>query len=240
MKFLDLTLSQPVENVALDEAILETAEMQNGFPEVLRVWEPSNHFVVIGRSSPFQSEVNHEYCTANGIDVVRRSSGGASIVTGPGCLMYALLLDYRRRPELKMLDVAHEFVMTRMSNAISRLGIDVQMQGTCDLTIGDRKISGNALRCKRDWMLYHGTMLCQFDLSMISKCLGTPQRQPDYRHRRKHDEFLAQLPTTTGELKIAIRNEWSAKEELNKWPLELTQKLVVEKYSQRDWNEKIE
>lgn len=239
MKLLELTLEHPRENIALDEALLESAEAGGEHSEVLRIWEPDSPIVVIGRSSPIKTEVDLDFCAANQIEVIRRSSGGQSIVTGPGCLMYAVLLDYRERPELRMLEEAHQFVMDKMQAALQSLKIESKMEGTCDLTLGGRKFSGNALRCKRDWMIYHGTMLCDFDLELLAKCLGKPIRQPEYRGQRDHQEFLTQLPTSTRELADAIKRQWNADEVLKEWPRELTKQLVAEKYSQHDWNYKI-
>ena len=82
-----------------------------------------------------------------------------------------------------MLEQAHQFVVGKVQQAIQSLGIETRFQGTCDLTIGDQKVSGNALRCKKDWFLYHGTLLCDgMDLELITDCLGSPKRQPDYRN----------------------------------------------------------
>ena len=239
MKILELTLDSPAENLALDEALLETAESSESHPEVLRIWEPQAPLAVVGRSSPAEAEVNLEYCRKSGIPVFRRCSGGQSIVTGPGCLMYAVLLDYRQRPELRMLEIAHQFVMKQMQNAIQELGIEVQQAGTSDLTLGGRKFSGNSLRCKKDWLIYHGTMLCSFDIELIANCLGRPIREPKYRENRSHLDFLTQLPTTTTTLAAAIKTKWSAKAKLEHWPREMTQQLVTEKYDRDQWNLKI-
>ena len=46
--------------------------------------------VVVGRSSRLDEEVHLDACRAAGVPVLRRPSGGAAIVSGPGCLMYAL------------------------------------------------------------------------------------------------------------------------------------------------------
>ena len=56
MYLLDLTLPTPAENVALDEALLEAAEAGD-CPSVLRLWEPRETFVVVGRSSRVAEEV---------------------------------------------------------------------------------------------------------------------------------------------------------------------------------------
>jgi len=208
MQSFNVTLQKPSENLALDEVLIETAEVTEHQQELFRLWEPTENFVVIGRSSSYASEVNHEYCSQHGIPVFRRVTGGASIVAGPGCLMYAVLLDYRKRPELRMLDQAHQFVMQKMANAIKSIGIEVSINGICDLTIDDRKVSGNSLRCKRNWMLYHGTMICDFDTSLIGKCLDWPKRTPDYRKERPHDDFVGSIAATTRKLGDAIRRQW--------------------------------
>lgn len=167
--------------------------------EVLRLWEMPSHCVILGRSSRLELEVDQSACDASKIPILRRVSGGATVVAGPGCLMYSTLLSYKSRPNLRSLDVAHHAVMTRIQNATQRtlkaFGIpdEVHLQGTCDLTINDRKFSGNALRCKRFWMLYHGTILCDFPTHLVSKLLQQPPRQPDYRNQRSHDDFVRPL-----------------------------------------------
>ena len=142
MKLLRLTLDRPAENLALDEALVETADNSQTHDEVLRLWEPKQNSVVIGRSTPLHAEVDVAWCQENGIPMYRRVSGGASIVTGPGCLMYAVLLDLRQRPHLRMLDQAHRFVMQTMATALQSIGIASEIKGTCDLTIDWSKSLG--------------------------------------------------------------------------------------------------
>lgn len=244
MLLLDQTLHQPEMNLALDEALLEEAEHfgwitagQKG--EVLRFWEPAEPIVVLGRSSPIQREVNLEYCRQRQIPVLRRCSGGATIVTGPGCLMYALLISYRDREELRFLDQAHQFVMGRMQRALATLKISVTFEGTCDLAIDQRKVSGNSLRCRRHGFLYHGTMICNFDLSLVSQALNMPVRQPDYRQGRGHDSFLTQLPVSQEEVKFALAREWGAVQNLEQWPVERARNLATEKYRCPAWTHQV-
>ena len=124
MKVLDLTLNTPHENIAVDEALLESAEQTENAIELLRLWEPQSPIVVLGRSSPYSTEVNHEFCRQHSIPVIRRSSGGQTVVTDRGCLMYCVLLDFRIRPELRMLEHAHAFVIQSAQTALNSIGID--------------------------------------------------------------------------------------------------------------------
>jgi lipoate-protein ligase A len=73
------------------------------------------------------------------------------------------------------------------------LGASVSVKGTSDLTLGDLKISGNAQRRGRRSVLFHGTILCQVDISAISRYLKVPSYQPDYRANRGHADFVRSL-----------------------------------------------
>jgi lipoate-protein ligase A len=239
MRFLDKTLNTAAENVALDEALLEEAEAADRPREVLRIWESAAPLVVIGRSSPADAEVDLAACRELGIPVLRRVSGGAAIVTGPGCLMYAVVLSFELRPELKAIDKTHHFVLGRLVDALRRRIPTVAHHGTSDLAVGEnppRKFSGNSVRLKRTHVLYHGTLLYDLPLKVVAAVLKTAPRQPQYRASRNHLEFVANLPIARADLKEAVRTAFPTTESLTDWPAELTNQLVAEKYSQQQWN----
>jgi lipoate-protein ligase A len=236
MKLLDLTLPTPAENVALDEALLDAAEAGDLPGDVLRLWESPQPIVVVGRSSRVAEEANVEACGQANVPVLRRASGGAAIVAGSGCLMYAVILQYAGREHLRLIDEAHRYVLGVVAAAVGTLKNVVQHVGTSDLAMGGRKISGNSVRCKREHFLYHGTLLYAFDLSLIARLLRMPPRQPEYRIGRLHDEFVANLPVNGADLRQALSAGFDAKEVLEYWPQALTQQLVEERYSQAAWN----
>jgi lipoate-protein ligase A len=118
----------------------------------------------------------------------------------------------------------------------------VVVDGISDLVHDGNKFSGNALRCKRDFLLYHGTLLYDFPLDLVSKCLGTPPRMPEYRENREHGRFIKNLPISRADLVIAVRDAFSVGQAeassidlITEWPQELTAELVQEKYSREDW-----
>jgi lipoate---protein ligase len=236
VKLLDLTLATPAENLALDEALLEQAEEAGGSDETLRLWESPQPFVVMGRASRTADEVDLQQCRQLGLPVLRRCSGGASVVVGPGCLMYALVLSYRRRPPLRMLNEAHRLVLDTLAQALQPLLPEVRFQGTSDLTWGNRKFSGNSLRCKRTHLLYHGTLLYDFPLGMISACLRSPPRQPEYRGDRAHDSFVMNLPLDGDRLRTALANAWNVDGRLSDWPRQRMQQLSETRYQTDEWN----
>lgn len=196
MRLVDLTLPSPEENVALDEVLLELAEMSTHSSEYLRLWESPAPMVVVGRSSRVTEEVNLVACRKRGVPVLRRSSGGAAVVAGPGCLMYAVVLSTKDRPPLATLAGAHATVLGALVAALAPLVPGIYRAGTSDLALHDRKLSGNSLRVKRSHVLYHGTLLYNFSLPRISEYLRMPLRQPEYRAARAHDEFVTNIPVS--------------------------------------------
>ncbi len=235
MLLLDLTLDSPAENLALDEALLLAAESGGLADEALRLWEPRRFMIVLGSSSRMLREVRLANVRQRRIEILRRSSGGAAVMAGPGCLMYALVLDRRRHDELRGIDTTHRFVLDRLVAALAPLVPGVTCRGTSDLAVGDRKFSGNSLRVKRDWLLYHGTLLYDFPLPLLTSCLGTPPRQPAYRDGRRHIEFVVNLPLTGSALREALATAFDARESLAAWPREATSQLAAEKYSREEW-----
>lgn len=267
MIFWNYTSAQFAENLAIDEWLQTQAEAgsrtrsagsdvsqeshESADKEILRVWRPETYAVVIGRGSRWEDEVRHDECTRREVAVYRRHSGGAAIVAGPGCWMYAVLLDLRRREELRDLTQAHKFIMDRMAAAAQALvpQVEVQVRGTCDLTVEGKKCSGNSLRVTRDWLLYHGTLLVDFDLGRLADCLGTPPRQPEYRAGRTHQDFVTNLPwsrTTESPDSLWLRwhavlcQQWQAdsnpaSQALPTVEIDKIQQLVTEKYDNPAW-----
>jgi len=235
MFLLDLTLPTPEENLALDEALLDAAEAGELAGETLRLWEAPRPMVVLGRSSRVAQEVNVAACRARDIPILRRSSGGTAIVTGPGSLMYALVLSYARRPELRAIDAAHCFVLTNIAAALRPLVPGIDHRGTSDLAIGDQKCSGNSMRCKRDHFLYHGTLLYDFPLELITECLTMPPRQPDYRQGRGHGDFVTNISLSAAAISDAVKAAFLPLDALAYWPKVRTAALAREKYATTAW-----
>jgi len=255
MKCLDLTLLTPEENLACDEALLDWCDSGKG-PEVLRFWEPQEYFVVVGYSNHVAREVNVAACRKDRIPILRRCSGGGTVLQGPGCLNYSLILRIESEPALQTVTGTNRFVMERNRAALETLwpcdsqlkdtqsfgpgtlipGPRLLVRGHTDLTIGDRKFSGNAQRRKHNAVLFHGSFLLAFDLSLISELLLMPSTQPDYRRRRGHGEFLQNFKASAAKTKAALRRAWGAARALKGLPAQIAIAAAARKYSTDAWN----
>jgi len=230
----------PAALLACEEALLDQGEAA-GHPGFLTFWESTTYFVVLGYSKQLREEVFEKECARLRVPILRRSSGGGSVLQGPGCLNYTLVLPIESAAELETITGANRYIMQRTRDAIALLVPGkVEIQGHTDLTLNGLKFSGNAQRRKRQCLLFHGAFLHNFDLPLISRVLRLPRQQPDYRENRSHESFLTLLKVDPVKIKNALIDTWNAKRntapEIHKEVAIKTQELVDSKYSRDDWN----
>ena len=236
MKLLDLSLPSPAENLALDEALLDERE-SNGGDAVLRFWETASPFVVLGYVCKVADDVHVVECQRRDVPVLRRHSGGGTVLQAPGVLNYALILPIESGTLTENLATTNTFVMTKMRDALQSLISDgVSIRGITDLAIGHLKFCGNAQRRRRQWLLFHGAFLLNCDLDLLSAVLKIPPRQPDYRAQRTHTDFVTNLHLPSQKVKEALCAAWQANDELSYWPQDAVIQLVNDKYSCDEWN----
>ncbi len=211
----------PEARIRQDEQWLDSLESGIG-EEVLCFWEATHPFVVVGYGQSIEREVHVERCKFGAVPILRRCSGGGAVVQGPGCLNYSLILRINGREPLRGVTSTNAWIMEHQRRAMSRLlpGA-VTVAGFTDLVWSagnedsrgrgrDRKFSGNAQRRKRHAILFHGTILHHFDLSLMDELLRMPSAQPDYRENRPHTEFVANTGLDPAAIRAAITAEWQA------------------------------
>jgi lipoate-protein ligase A len=240
MNLLDLTLQTPAENLALDEAVLNEAEeaCRRTEPpaEILRFWESPVPFVVLGSTGRLAAEIDQDACRREGVPILRRSSGGGTVLLGPGCLCFSLILDLPTRPGLHDIHASYRAILGRVVTCLAVEGL--AHRGISDLALGARKVCGNSQRRKRAALLHHGALLYGFDLPRIAALLKDPPRQPEYRAQRPHAEFVTNLPLPAAEIKRRLAACWDAGESSRQRLLPGLAQLIQEKYNNKDWIER--
>ncbi|HBR15305.1 MAG TPA: lipoate--protein ligase family protein [Candidatus Omnitrophica bacterium] len=190
----DISFKTPVENILYDDVLLTLAEQDKG-GEVLRLWESEIVFIVLGRICKTEDDLNIDAVLKDGIPVVRRSSGGGTVLQGKGCLNYSLILSKTLHPSIADLRQSYQYILGKVIAGLKKLDIEVVFQPVSDiaLRLGYKKISGNAQRRIRNFILHHGTILYDFDLHLLEKYLKIPKSIPEYRRNRSHLEFVANV-----------------------------------------------
>jgi lipoate-protein ligase A len=235
MKLLDQSFQKPAENLACEEFLLDSAEQGIG-GEVLRFWESPVHFVVLGYSRPAGEDVFLDACAHDAIDVQRRYSGGGTVLQGPGCLNYALILKITPGSPLSSITDTTRFVLERNVRALEPLSrTTITRSGESDLTGDGLKFSGNAQRRRGGYVLFHGTILLNLDAALVERYLRIPTKQPAYRRQRGHAGFITNLPLDPPAVKKALASAWKATEQHPAVTSEELRGLVEARYNRTEW-----
>ena len=249
MNLLNLQLPSPAEQLAADEAVLDLCEAGAG-DETLIFWEPHETFVVVGYANKVATEVNVAACEAKGVPIFRRCSGGGTVVQMRGGLNYSLILRIEENSPTRNISSTNHFIMERNRAAIEKefrsqnSEARISVRGHTDLClvthhsslVTEKKFAGNSQRRRKNFLLFHGTLLLDCDLALVGGLLLMPSLQPDYRASRPHGEFVTNLNLPAEKVRAALAEAWDAKEEFANPPLAEIKKLAAEKYSTREWN----
>lgn len=234
LSFDDFTHPELSGNLAIDEALLLAVDAGE-YGEWLRLWSWPRTAVVLGANGVLTEEVHLAACQHDGIEIVRRSSGGGTVLLGAGCLQYTLVLNFERRPELHHVGESYQWIAQRLAHALQPIA-PIELLGSSDLCWQDRKFSGNAQQRKTRSFLHHGTLLYQFDSRLLERYLKRPPRQPEYRANRDHASFVINLPTDHDTLKQLLIHEWDAERVgLPKSVLDRATELMHTKYGTAEW-----
>jgi len=213
MLLRDISLDDPAQNVALDDILLARAEREGG-AGFLRFWEAPRPFIVLGRISQAEDDLWLERVRQDLIPVIRRSSGGGTVIQGPGCLNYTLIMAKDSDPEYADLNRSYRRILGRLLEGIACYYPAVDFRPLSDMVLlsasqEERKFSGCAQRRGRHYFLHHGTLLYAFDLALMERYLRMPFQMPVYRRERAHREFVANIPLASTLLKKIIAGVFS-------------------------------
>ncbi|MGE4584256.1 MAG: lipoate--protein ligase [Sphaerochaeta sp.] len=145
------------------EAFLLTQE----YDHVLFLWE-NDPCIVIGRyQNPF-SECNLQRMESEGVQLVRRQSGGGAVYHDRGNLCFTLIGNKETSSKEENFALVLE--------ALASLGLTCELSGRNDILLNGRKISGNAFQTTSTKFCHHGTLLISSDLSVMNNYL-TPSSE---------------------------------------------------------------
>lgn len=225
--------------------MLASVHEQRGAPG-WRFWEPSAPAVVVGTGSRVARDVHVEHARADGVPIVRRISGGGSVLQAPGVLNFTAVLPVLE-DDLGSQSIRQCFlhVLGAVIEALNELGLTAAFEPPSDLASGGRKIAGNAQARKRRAYLVHGAILVNADVSRFDRYLRHPPDEPAYRQGRPHADFVTTLSElgveiSPGELARRIARAAGLDEANTEPPAAFewrdAQRLAAEKFTSDAWN----
>jgi lipoate-protein ligase A len=235
-RLIDTDLADPYYVTAADEAILE-AYKRNLVPPTLHFYRRKPPGVSIGRSKKIDEDVSVEKCKKYGVKIVRRISGGGTIFTDEGCLIYSMvdsLTEKTYKPEKIFQEVCSSII-----NALSTFDIKASFKPPNDVLVNNKKISGSAQVRKNKFILIHGTMLVYTNLNIMRDVLKNPKIE---NVSTLEIEQKSNIPSIS-QIKQALIKEFEKtfdiklkKDNFTRYEKDLIKILIEEKYSKDEWN----
>jgi len=148
-------------NLAAEQYLLDREDAR----PVFMLWQ-NDRAVIIGRNQNAFAEINEPFIRERGIKVVRRLTGGGAVFHDTGNVNYTFIVP---RSEDMVLNFAA--FSKPIIDALKSLGADAVLSGRNDVTVGGKKISGNAQCVRGDKIMHHGTLLWSADLSDMEGAL---------------------------------------------------------------------
>ena len=244
LRLLDSGFVDPAESAALDEAILE-AHIARKAPDTLHFYVRKSPTVSVGYFQKISESLDLDECRRRGVAIVRRKSGGSSIYTDRGQLIYGLVVSEDELPK----DRAESFkqVCTAIARAIGSFGVDAIYRPMNDVEVGGRKISGNAQLRRKGSLLQHGTVVVDTDLVAVDAILKL-DRSKSPSNARPSDRMTTLTKLLGGTPGIDAVKDRLAREisslftaelrsgRLTVFEKEIVRRLVRERYSRDEWN----
>ena len=243
-RLVDSGLVSPSESAALDEAIME-AHILGQVQNTLHFYIRSDPTISVGYFQKIVESVNLAECEKRGVAIVRRKSGGSSIYTDHGQLIYGLIIHDSDLPGER----ADSFRVTcqAIADALRSLGVDAVYRPMNDVEVDGRKISGNAQFRRRGSVLQHGTVIVETDVSQMDAVLKVSSaRRSEASRPSDRVTTLANLLGAVPKMEAVKSCMASAFEEafdakfslstLTAFESSTVKKLVDERYSKREWN----
>jgi lipoyltransferase and lipoate-protein ligase len=235
--YLESPSFDPSFNLALEQYIFDEMPRQN---EYFMLWQNDNS-VIVGKHQNTIEEINSEFVRNNGIQVVRRLSGGGAVYHDLGNLNFTFIMDAGDAEDLNLRIFSAPLV-----KVLNRLGVKAEQNGRNDITVEGMKFSGNAQYLKGGRIMHHGTILFHSDLNTIEKVLNVSKDKIESKGlksvKSRVTNLIDHLPENSSlkEFKDLLKQfmfeEIEAQYTLTEDDLKRIREIKSERYDKWAWN----
>lgn len=172
------------EQLQLEEALLRSSE-----GNYLLINRGSPPAIVLGISGKVPQLVDIEKAAEKEVKLIRRFSGGGTVVVGSDTLFVTFLFNANDHSFEPFPNPIAKWTESIYQKAFSHIPFELKENDYC---LGDKKIGGNAQYLRKNRWLHHTTFLWDYDPEHM-KLLLHPSKTPSYRAGRSHEDFITKL-----------------------------------------------
>ena len=136
--------------------------------KVCMIWQ-ADKCVMVGGNQIVEAEIDTGYAKREGIQIVRRSSGGGTIYTDMGTFLFTVIQP--KAEESYPLETARNEVATPVVGALVEMGVLARLEGRNDILVDGKKVSGIAQYTRHGRICTHGSLLFDADLEALVRVL---------------------------------------------------------------------
>ena len=160
--YLDLDTTDAAWNLAAEQYVFEALPRDRSY---FMLWQ-NRSAVIIGKHQDTLAEINRPYVEAQGIQVIRRPSGGGAVYHDLGNLNYTIITDAGSTERLDL-----SLFCQPVLRVLREMGVPAELTGRNDMTVEGMKFSGSAQYLRHGRIQHHGTLLFDSDLSVVQQAL---------------------------------------------------------------------
>ena len=187
--------TSPYYNLALERSLFDFVDEDT---VILYLWQNS-HTIVIGKNQNAYAECKVDEFIGAGGTLARRPSGGGAVYHDLGNLNFSIICKE---------SIAKEHTYQRIvKEALRFFGIVSEFNGRNDLTVDDKKFSGNAFYVKDDVLCQHGTILINSDFKELSKYLTPDISKLERNHVKSVESRVVNLSEISDKITVESMKE---------------------------------
>jgi len=157
----------------------------------ITVFVPDTTAIVLGKGSDPEKAVKWDRLADDPVDVYQRPSGGESVIISENTVIIAIVINGEK---LRNPSIYFESFNSALIKALKTLGIrELNQRGFSDICIGEKKILGSSIYRSGETVFYHAVLNVSEPVATMEKYLQHPEREPEYRKKRLHFDFVTSL-----------------------------------------------
>lgn len=198
-RLLDTGSLPAAHNMALDKVIL-IARSRDWIPNTVRFLQFSPHCALVGYHQAVELEVEEEYCREHGIEINRRITGGGNLYWDEGQLGWEIFACKDTPGIPRKLEEMYCLMCECVIAGLAKLGVEARFRPKNDIEVRGRKICGSGGTEIGDAFLYQGSLLTDFDVDTMIKCLKLPIKKLEDKEVQSFKERVTCIKEVLGYL----------------------------------------